>query len=70
MEMLPIDSATVRAAGYEADTQALHVEMTSGALYEFMEVPEETYDAFFTAPSKDEFVEQVLKPNHRYVELT
>jgi hypothetical protein len=70
VEMFPVDSGTVRAVGYEPETEALHVELTSGALYQFMEVPQPTYDAFVTAPSKDDFLENVLKRHHRYVELT
>jgi hypothetical protein len=70
MEMLPIDSGTVRAVGYEPPTGGLHIELTDGTLYEFMEVPQDVYDAFFTAPAKDAFVDGVLKRDYRYVQLT
>jgi KTSC domain len=69
MEMYPVDSGSVRAVGYDPETEGLHVQMTDGTLYQFMEVPLDVYQTFETAASKEALVER-LKREYRFVELT
>ncbi|MDX2274129.1 MAG: KTSC domain-containing protein [Hyphomonadaceae bacterium] len=64
-------SSVIRRFVYDATKQELVVELMSGSVYVYEDVPRETYDAFLAAPSKgafynaqvrDEFYHRPLSP--------
>jgi hypothetical protein len=61
MEMVPFESSFLAAAGHDASSRALRIHFVDGTQYEYYEVPEGTYSAFLTAPSKGEFYNKYIK---------
>jgi hypothetical protein len=52
MNRIPVESSSVKAIGYEPDTETLEVEFTSGGVYQFAGVSQFAYDSFMAAESK------------------
>jgi KTSC domain len=61
---MPVDSAAVRSVGYDVRRKVLQVELTNGAVYDYVGVSQEDYEAFFIAQSKGQYYNWVIKPNY------
>lgn len=68
MEMVPMASSNLRAAGYDPATQTLRIEYNSGT-YDYRNVPEETWARLMGAPSKGSYVARWIKPAYSYVRI-
>jgi uncharacterized Fe-S cluster-containing MiaB family protein len=55
-------SSVIRRYQYDRTTKVLSVVFTSGAVYDYFEVPPEVADAFAAARSKGEFFGRVIRP--------
>ena len=55
-------SSSIRAIGYETETQSLIVGFVSGAVYSYRNVPEDVYRAFIDAPSKGRYFASEIRP--------
>jgi hypothetical protein len=55
MRRKPVDSSAMRSAGYDEATRTLEIEFPDGDVYDYFEVPRETWRAFESAPSKGLF---------------
>lgn len=64
--MRSMRSSSVRATGYNERTQTLYVEFTSGATYEYLEVPSYEYINFINTDSPGRFVNNVLTTEYKY----
>ena len=62
MEMKPITSSNIVAAGYENGT--LRVEFSSGAKYDYKDVPEELGAGIFDAESAGKFFHGAIKSSY------
>jgi KTSC domain len=62
----PIDSSVVASVGYDRERRVLEVELTSGAVYQYLGVPAKDYMAFLAAESQGRFYNQQIKPNYEY----
>lgn len=51
MERESVSSSLVESVGYDIDEEVLEVEIEGGRVYQYMEVPEKTYQEFRTAES-------------------
>jgi len=51
MEREAVSSSLVESVGYDPDEAVLEVELENGRVYQYMEVPESTYQAFLAADS-------------------
>lgn len=61
MDRKPVVSSNIAAIGYESATNTLEVEFTSGAVYEYLGVPAETYEAFLQAESPGRYFATNIK---------
>lgn len=61
MEMHPLSSSNLQAAGYDEETNTLHVEFVGGGLYAYSGVPQETYVALMAAPSAGSFFHRAIR---------
>ena len=52
MELYPINSSSISAAGYDPETRILRIRFTSLAEYEYYDFPPECWQAFKATPSK------------------
>jgi hypothetical protein len=68
-DLVPVESSAVEAVGYDADQQELWVRFTGGAVYAYVDVPEDTHRALLAADSIGTFVNHEIKPHHRYRRL-
>lgn len=55
------NSSSVYAIGYDEDAKQLFVEFSSGATYEYEDVPKEIYDELMSAPSVGKFIQASIK---------
>lgn len=75
IKMTPIASSQLQAAGYDAATKRLRVQFhpnksnPTGAFYDYLDVPSETYDALKSAASKGSFFINQIKPRFRYEKI-
>jgi hypothetical protein len=57
----PVSSSNIVSVGYDAPSETLEVEFTSGSVYQYYNVPQSIYDAFFKAPSAGQFFAYQIK---------
>jgi hypothetical protein len=55
-------SSVIRRHQYAKEARTLRVVFTSGAVYDYFDVPPEVADAFAAARSKGEFFGKVVRP--------
>jgi hypothetical protein len=55
MERIPVSSSNIASVGYEPDTSTLQVEFNNGTIYDYYDVPEDTYTALIGAGSVGSF---------------
>ncbi len=51
MNREPVESSMIRSVGYDAATETLEVEFTSGTVYQYVEVPPEVHRELMEAGS-------------------
>ena len=66
MHRQPVASSTIASIGYDPDTETLEVEFLSGAVYQYYNFPQGTYDAFVAAPSKGQFLHYEIRDGYPY----
>ncbi|WP_222165199.1 KTSC domain-containing protein [Edaphocola aurantiacus] len=59
-------STVVSSFHYDATRKSLVVVYLSGAVYEYMQVPQEVYERMQNAFSKGTFLNKYIKPHYRY----
>ena len=59
-------SSTVRAIGYDPQSQTLEVEFLSGAVYQYYGVPDHMHEQMMEAPSKGRFLNMYIRDNYPY----
>jgi len=57
----PPDDAPVRAVHFDRGTRTLRVELESGAVYDYADVPERVYDDLARAPSRDSYFRENVR---------
>lgn len=62
MERIPLNSTSMISVGYDMVSRILEVEFVDGEIYQYLEVPEETYQGLLTAESKGRYFNLVIKP--------
>ena len=66
VEMIPVESTAVSSIGYDPGKKQLYIIFTSGAAYEYDDVPAQVYESFMSSPSKGKFVNDVLTVLYKY----
>ncbi|MBC7448868.1 MAG: KTSC domain-containing protein [Hymenobacteraceae bacterium] len=62
MHLKPLTSATIHAVGYAVATQTLRIIFRSGAVYEYVNVPESVYVGLLRAPSHGAYFSEHIRP--------
>lgn len=68
MQLTPIQSTNVAAAGYDAEANAMVIQFKSGT-YRYDNVPRSVFDRFMASESKGKFVNAELRPNYTATRL-
>jgi hypothetical protein len=69
MELEPVTSSVIAAIGYDPKCQWLGVELKTGNLYLYREVPAHIHRAFMAAFSKGSFYNQRIRDDYPFVRV-
>lgn len=69
MYRIPVSSTNIRSIGYDPQSALLEVEFTSGDVYQYFNVPSHLHQAFMSASSKGQFLDDNIKYNYRYQKM-
>ena len=61
----PVQSSVLAAAGYDAKRRRLEIEFHSGAIYRYLEVPQEIFRRLLAAESKGQFFGAAIRGKFR-----
>ena len=64
-----VSSTDVASIGYDPVSRTLEVEFRSGGLYDYLDVPENSFHQLMNAPSKGRFLNDHVKPRFRFRKL-
>ncbi len=56
MKRTPLTSSMISSAGYDAKTQTLEIEFSSGEVYCYLEVEQEIFDGLLATNSKEGYM--------------
>jgi hypothetical protein len=62
-----VASAAISSVGYDERSSVLEVEFSSGAVYDYLNVPPKVYKALMKAPSKGSFVSRKIRDRYPFV---
>ena len=65
----PVESTAIASLGYDAGARTLEVEFTSGAVYQYFDVPEVEYRKLLAAESIGEYLNRQIKPKYRSTQV-
>ena len=63
-EMIPVESRSIAAVGYDHDRSELLVRYVSGGTYAYSLVPVRMYRELLASGSKGRYVNTTIKPDH------
>lgn len=69
MKMNAVKSSNIGAIGYDAGSGKLRVSFNDGALYEYSDVPQGTYDSLMAAPSVGSYFHRNVRTVYSYSKL-
>lgn len=64
MKREPLDSSSLRSAGYDPAAHVLEVEFRNGGVYQYLQVPDEEFEEFIAAPSKGRYLNTEIKSRY------
>lgn len=64
MRRTAVESTTMRSVGYEPAQQILEIEFTSGAVYQYLEVPIAVFDELMQAESKGRYFNHEIRDDY------
>lgn len=70
MERQYVTSSNILSIGYDPDNMILEVEFTTGAVYQYYDVPQSIYDGLMAADSHGTYLSAyVKKGGYRYAQI-
>jgi len=67
MDRTHVTSSAISSVGYDDRSAVLEVEFSSGAVYDYLNVPEKVYRALLKAPSKGSFVSRRVRDRYPFM---
>ena len=65
IKRIPVQSTALATVGYSKKLRALEIEFRNGAIYRYLEVAPETYEALLNARSKARFYDENIRHKYR-----
>ena len=65
VKRVPVESTALAAIGYSKRLRALEIEFRNGAIYRYLDVAPEVYDALLHARSKARFYDDNIRHKYR-----
>jgi len=69
MRRTEVESTTLRSAGYAPSQRILELEFTSGAVYQYLEVPAAIYQRLMEADSKGAYFNHEIRDDYQAVRV-
>jgi len=69
MDRIPVSSSNLRSVGYDPDSSTLEVEFNSGAVYQYVNVPQSEYDGLMSAASHGSYFSANIKTRYSYTKI-
>lgn len=69
MNRTPVNSSALVSVGYDRDGLVLETELTSGAIYQYFDVPESVFLELMNADSLGKYYNKNIRNNYRYTQL-
>ena len=69
MDRQSVDSSNIAAIGFDEETQTLEIEFLNGRIYQYFDVPKNTFDELMSAPSKGKYFIEIIKGTFRFVKI-
>jgi KTSC domain len=66
----PVESTSLESVGYDSTEQRLEIEFKHGAIYEYLDVPAEVFEAFLAADSKGTFFNNDIKTSYDFARVS
>jgi hypothetical protein len=70
VERSPVDSRAIVSAGYDAEQRTLELEWKNGRVYQYLEVPQGTFDWLLRAKSKGAYFSRMIDQRYAFREVT
>ncbi len=64
--MLPVESSMANAVGYDSDEEVLQVEFNNGAIYQYEDIDDETWDGLYKTDSIGKFFNKEIRGKYSY----
>ena len=64
MQRTEVESTTLRSVGYESAERILELEFTSGAVYQYFDVPESVWQGLLKAESKGKYFNREIRDDY------
>jgi hypothetical protein len=65
LKRAPVESTALAAVGYSKKLRALEIEFRNGAIYRYLDVAPDVYDALISARSKARFYDANIRHKYR-----
>ena len=66
MVRVAVESSTMVSVGYNGQDKILEIEFTSGAVYQYMDVPAVVHKALMRAESKGRYFNSEIRDSYNY----
>lgn len=69
MNRTQVDSTMLESVGYDPVSSVLELEFTSGGVYQYAEVSEETWRELMEAESKGHYFREYIEDQYHYLQV-
>ena len=69
MARIPIDSTSLKSVGYDTSARTLEVEFHHGAVYVYLDVPQDVFEELKAAESKGRFFNSNIRSVYTHEKL-
>ncbi|MEO1765034.1 MAG: KTSC domain-containing protein [Cyanobacteria bacterium J06629_18] len=63
--MLPVASTMASAIGYDSDNEVLQIEFNSGAVYQYSDIDEDTFEDLYSSDAIGRYYNQYIKGKYQ-----
>ena len=70
MEIVPVRSSNIASVGYDEESETLEIEFTTGAIYEYYDVPSAIHEGLISARSHGRYFHQHIRNRYTYSQIS
>ncbi len=69
MRRQSVSSSNIVSIGYDESSQILEVKFKSGDIYQYYNVPKDTYKTFMNTGSKGRYLHKYIRDRYKFVKV-